>query len=274
MKRTTLIKYQNRNPVSTWTQSVFAGSLIIALIGTLVSETFAFETRTIDGTKNNVQNPLWGSANSQLLRYVDPAYEDGKEQPSGADRPNVREISNTVAAQVSPIYNEKHASDFIWQWGQFIDHDITLTLDTGEPFNISVPTGDLFFDPEGNGDQKILLNRSNYDPATGTASDNPRQQINELTSYIDASMVYGSDPIRAMALRANDGTGRLKTSSGNLLPFNTIGLLNLDDGSDPAIFLLRETSGLTSSLDSPPCIPCSCGNIIGWPISCMPTFPD
>lgn len=67
MKRTTFIKSQNRNPVSAWTRSVFAGSLIIALIGTQAPETYAFETRTIDGMNNNVENPTWGSADSQLL---------------------------------------------------------------------------------------------------------------------------------------------------------------------------------------------------------------
>ena len=252
MNRKNLIQSQNRNTVPPWTQSVFAVTVIIALIGILIPEAFAFETRTIDGNNNNVENPLWGSANSQLLRYTPPAYQDGIAQPSGADRPNAREISNTVAAQESPIYNEKSASDFIWQWGQFIDHDITLS-DEGrplEPFPIHIPTGDPDFDPQSTGTQQIFLNRAIYDPATGTASDNPRQQINQITAFIDASMVYGSDPMRAEALRANDGTGRLKTSSGNLLPFNTSGLPNLG-GSDPTLFIAgdiraNEQAGLTS----------------------------
>jgi hypothetical protein len=47
-------------------------------------------------------------------------------------------------------------------------------------------------------------------------------------------MVYGSDAARAAALRANDGTGRLKTSAGNLLPFNRFGLLNVGAGGRPA----------------------------------------
>ena len=149
-------------------RSYLYASLITALIGFLVPDTFAFETRTIDGTNNNLQHPAWGSTNSQLLRYVAPDYKNGIAQPSGADHPNVREISNTVAAQLNPIYNEKRASDFIWQWGQFIDHDITLTLDNPEePFNIPVPTGDPYFDPRSTGAQVIFLNRSVSDPATG-----------------------------------------------------------------------------------------------------------
>jgi len=251
MKRTTFMKSRNQHPVLSWTRSVFAGSLIIALIGTLVPQTFAFETRTIDGKGNNVENPDWGSADSQLLRYAAPDYKDDIAEPSGDDRPNVREISNTVAAQENPIYNEKEASDFIWQWGQFLDHDIDLTgSNPNDPLPIHIPTGDQHFDPQNTGTQEMPFSRSQYDPTTGTAPNNPRQQINQITAYIDASMVYGSDLERAQALRTLDGTGRLITSTGNFLPFNTSGLPN-DGGIASTLFVAgdiraNEQVGLTS----------------------------
>jgi hypothetical protein len=168
------------------------GSLLIALIGALLPETFAqenrpnagrdnrdrrpdhgknnLEIRAIDGRNNNVQNPAWGSVNSPLLRQVKPDYENGSWTPAGYNRPNVRDISNTVAAQDKPIYNEKSASDFIWQWGQFIDHDIDLTEGATplEPFHIQIPTGDPDFDPQSTGTQHMSLNLSAYDPSTGT----------------------------------------------------------------------------------------------------------
>jgi hypothetical protein len=53
-----------------------------------------------------------------------------------------------------------------------------------------------------------------------------REQTNQLTAYLDGSMVYGSDNLRAKELRTLDGTGRLKTSIGNLLPFNINGFPN------------------------------------------------
>ena len=213
-------------------------SLILGLIGSIPHVTFAFETRTIDGANNNLQNQDWGSANVQLLRQVKPDYENGGWTPSGYNRPNVREISNVVAAQERLIYNEMNATDMLWQWGQFIDHDIDLTVeaDPAELMPIQIPSGDPHFDPHSTGTQEMFLNRSAYDPDTGTTPDNPRQQINQITAYIDGSMVYGSDPVRAAALRTNDGTGQLKTSSGNLLPFNTEGLPNAG-GPDPALFL-------------------------------------
>ncbi|MEM8678924.1 MAG: peroxidase family protein, partial [Planctomycetota bacterium] len=48
---------------------------------------------------------------------------------------------------------------------------------------------------------------------------NPRQQINEITAYLDGSVVYGSDQVRADWLRTMSG-GRLKTSTGDLMPYN------------------------------------------------------
>ena len=179
--------------------------------------------RTIDGTGNNLANPDWGAANTDLLRIAPAAFGDGISDMAGANRPSPREISNAVAAQTDAILNNRHMSDWVWQWGQFLDHDLDLTPQPGDPpehTNISVPIGDPFFDPNGTGTQIIAFDRSVFDPATGTGLDNPRQQPNVLTSYIDGSQVYGSDSVRADALRTHVG-GRLETSPGDLLPFNS-----------------------------------------------------
>lgn len=179
--------------------------------------------RTIDGTGNNLANPDWGAANTDLLRMAPAAYGDGVSTMAGPSRPSPRAISNAVAAQTGIISNNRHMSDWVWQWGQFLDHDLDLTPQPGDPpehANVPVPTGDPFFDPNGTGTQVIGFDRSVYDHATGTGTDNPRQQPNVLTSYIDGSQVYGSDAARADALRTHVG-GRLKTSPGNLLPLNS-----------------------------------------------------
>ena len=123
---------------------------------------FPDEYRTIDGTNNNVTNPEWGAADIPFLRRAAADYADGLSEPSGEDRPNPRVISNEICAQEEDLLNRFRASDFIWQWGQFLDHDITETptADPPEPFNVAVPAGDAFFDPQSTGTAEITLDRS------------------------------------------------------------------------------------------------------------------
>jgi hypothetical protein len=182
--------------------------------------------RTFDGTGNNVGNPEWGSAGEQLLRLASAQYGDGVSTPGGEDRPSPREISNVIVAQKDDTAaNDRQLSAFIYVWGQFIDHDIDLTEppETGyETYSIAVPPGDALFDPDGTGTQAIRFNRSRYDETTGTGTDNPREQVNQITAWIDGSMVYGSDQTTAESLRTFSG-GRLRTSAGNLPPTDAEG---------------------------------------------------
>ncbi|MGD1914756.1 MAG: peroxidase family protein [Phycisphaerales bacterium] len=196
---------------------------------------FPFEFRTIDGTFNNLANPLQGAAGIEFLRLVPAAYGDGVGSPAGSGRPSARLISSVVAAQDSgSVPNAYRFSDFVWQWGQFLDHDIdeTPVASPAEEFDIVVPAGDPWFDPRGTGEVTISLDRS---AASGLGM--VRQQINNITAYIDAANVYGSDEERARELRTLDGTGKLKTSDGDLLPFNVNGFENAPTAYDPSFFL-------------------------------------
>lgn len=240
------------------TLGCFRSAILLILLGFLVvgchedSNSNNDETRSIDGSGNNLQDPLMGATFIELLRLVFSDYADGISEIPEAGLPSARVVSNIVSSQDELIPNTLNASDYIWQWGQFVDHDMDLTdgVNPPEPADIPVPAGDPFFDPFDTGTQVIAFNRSVFDTSTGTGIDNPRQQINKITAWIDASNVYGSDVERAIALRTNDGTGRLDTSAGDLLPFNTEGLPN-DGGPDPSLFLAgdvrsNEQVGLTS----------------------------
>ena len=176
--------------------------------------------RTIDGYGNHFNKPELGTPDMPFLRMFGPAYEDGKETPAGAERPSARLVSNAVAAQAGDLPNRRGATDFLWQWGQFIDHDITETptIDPPEPFDISVPAGDPWFDPDSTGAETIPLNRSYYVYRNGV-----REQVSGITAFIDASQVYGSDEARAEALKKPDGSGLMNTTTsahGDLLPYN------------------------------------------------------
>jgi hypothetical protein len=197
---------------------------------------------SIDGTGNNLENPELGSTGQQLQRLASVEYADEISEPAGEDRVSPRVISNAVVAQSELDPNRRGLTDLVWIWGQFIDHDIDLThsnVDEDgnplEPLPIEVPLGDAFFDPFGTGEETIDFNRSEYSPETGDSVENPRQQINEITAFLDGSVVYGSDTERAEALRTFEG-GRLRTSAGDLLPFNDLGLENAGGTSD-SLFL-------------------------------------
>ncbi len=205
--------------------------------------------RSIDGSGNNSAHPSWGAANTELLRDTPPGYEDGVSSMAGQSRPGAREISNGVVDQsaIGTTTNSVNASDWVWQWGQFIDHDLDLTpgATPDEPANIAIPLGDPSFDPLSTGTQVMSFSRSVY---SNPASQPWREQANIITAYIDGSNVYGSDPVRAAYLRTPNG-GFLKTSAGNLMPFNNADFPNAMAGSQ--FFLAgdvrsNEQNGLTA----------------------------
>lgn len=138
-------------------------------------------------------------------------------------RESARVISNAVAAQTEERLSSAHLAAFAYAWGQFIDHDLDLTTSGGDAFNIVVPTGDPYFDPDSTGTQVISLSRSQSRDVNGV-----RQQINSITAYVDGSMVYGSDAVTALSLRTLAG-GKLKTSAGNLLPLDATGFFMAGD---------------------------------------------
>jgi len=210
--------------------------------------------RDITGSNNNPYVSEAGQAHQVFMSNIDSndLYGDGISTPSGADRPNAREISNEIFDQTQDLPSTIGASNFLWMWGQFLDHDINLTLGGTERFDIDVPIGDPDFDPMNTGAMKIHLTRSDHAPGTGEGTSTPAQQINGITAFIDASNVYGSDPIREAALR--DVGGKLKVSADDMLPLNTDGLENANDThifSDEEMYLAgdvraNENAALTS----------------------------
>ncbi|MEO1090673.1 MAG: peroxidase family protein [Pseudomonadota bacterium] len=180
--------------------------------------------RTANGAGNNEAAPEWGAAGTELVRLAPSDYADGLSAPSGDDRPSAREVSNAVAEQEGDLPNDEGFSDYLWAWGQFIDHDLVLTEEgeSGELFAIEVPAGDPDFDPLATGAVTIPLTRS--EPAEGTGDDEPLEHANAITSFLDASMVYGSDDATAAALRDDDG--KLLIDGAGLLPASeTTGVL-------------------------------------------------
>lgn len=202
------------------------------------------EFRSFDGSGNNLAHESWGEANTALLRLTTVEYGDGFTGAFPTMAPRVdstgatidpRAVSNLLFNQDASVLNDRGLTSFTFQWGQFLDHDLDLTEDPvpvgdadlpGEfiPFFVTDPADEL---PLGT---MIPMLRSRFELDNAGVA----QQINQITSYIDGSNVYGSDAEKAEGLRSHfggflltsDGTTNRTDGSGALMPLNTLGLEN------------------------------------------------
>lgn len=142
-----------------------------------------FLLASLDGRGNNVVHLLWGSTGADLMRYVPAAYGDALSTPAGANRPSARLISNIVCDEPEDVHNTRLLSDWIYGWGQFVDHDLDLTGTGDVAFDIPVPLGDPYFDPNSTGTEVIYFSRSLFDASTGTPTQNVQEQTYRITYY-------------------------------------------------------------------------------------------
>ena len=165
--------------------------------------------RSLDGSGNNLTNTGLNALGADFSRLGPAHFSDGISALR-TDLPNARTISNGVVAGNGATPNKEGLSGMMYAWGQFIDHDINLTLSDGvNHIDIAVPSGD----PVLGG--SISMTRSVIDPLTGVAG-KPATTTNNVSGWLDGSMVYGSDATTAASLR--DANGYLLTSAGNNLP--------------------------------------------------------
>ncbi|XP_054736235.1 peroxidasin [Anastrepha obliqua] len=208
--------------------------------------------RSIDGTCNNLRKPWWGASLTAFRRIVKPIYENGFSTPIGWTKnllyrgflkPSSRLISTTIIStkQITP---DERITHMVMQWGQFLDHDLDhalpsvsseswdgidckKTCDFAPPcFPIEVPPED----PRIRNRRCIDVVRTSSVCGSGMTSVffediQHREQINQLTSYIDASQVYGYSYEFSVELRnlsTDDGllrTGVQFPGQKDMLPF-------------------------------------------------------
>jgi len=166
--------------------------------------------RSIDGSGNNLQHSDMNSVGTDFVRFTPAHFADGISALR-TDLPNARTISNVVVAGNGDLPNTEGLSGMMYAWGQFVDHDLDLSVSDGKTnISISIPTGDADLSAS-----MIPMTRAQIDPITGVDG-KPAAAVNTVTGWLDASQIYGSSATVAASLRAADG--HLLTSSDNNLP--------------------------------------------------------
>lgn len=181
-----------------------------------------------DGGCNNLNSANWGRAETLFKRYLDPVYADGKSSPrtksvNGQSLPNPRFISRQLMVDNSQF--ETDYSDLLVYFGQWQAHDFAEILDTkrNDEF-VECPCGST--DPDclayevPAGDTQLTQTCFEFTRSGSKTIFNVRQQENHLSSFIDASQVYGRNKEVQDELRTFQG-GLMRTSEENYLPRST-----------------------------------------------------
>ena len=168
-----------------------------------------------------------------LVRLTPAAYADFVGAPrSGVDPMTV---AATVFDQNGQMPDALHASHLFVSWGQFLDHDLSLSPDKAP----EIMTAPGLVAP---------IHRSLFEFVGG--SKGTRVPINVVTPEIDGSMIYGSDAARLASLREFSG-GRLLMDSAGLMPMTSDGGEMAGASSARPLFMAgdvraNENTGLTT----------------------------
>jgi hypothetical protein len=175
-----------------------------------------FEARSLDGSGNNEAHPQWGQVGTEYLRTAPDAYADGVSEME--DGPDPRYVSNRVFNDDGQnVFSGRGLTQWVWTWGQFLDHTFGLRQQ-GQQGEEEAP---LAFDPDDpledfeNDLGGIAFARTPAAPGTG--EDEPREQVNTVSSYIDAWAVYGGTDERLEWLRDGSVDGDLSDNAATLM---------------------------------------------------------
>ena len=201
--------------------------------------------RTMDGSCNNRQQPLYGQQGTQMQRLLQSTYGNlgnlnnlPRLAKSGSQLPSARKVSQTSFVAGSPKLNipaspHSEISVYFMQFGQFIDHDLThspaIEADCclkdgdrlpwtypGDPYNnkdydcfpIEIPDNDKYW---GKNRSCIEFARSEPSPSFQCTAGS-REQMNDITHWLDGGNIYGNSKEEERNLRNTSDRSQLKSS--------------------------------------------------------------
>ncbi|TCB96779.1 peroxidase [Micromonospora zingiberis] len=178
-----------------------------------------WEVQSIDGSANNRANPTWGKIDTIYPRVGPAWYADGLNEI--VDLPSERYVSNRIFNDMDQnLYSPHGVSQWGFVWGQFVDHSIAqrlgrrLVSPPGETRNIAFDNADPM-ESFRNDIGIIPFDRSR--PADDTGITTPRDQINTVSSYLDAAAVYGNSHERLDWMREGRVDGDPRNNGAKLL---------------------------------------------------------
>ena len=187
--------------------------------------------RSIDGTCNNLREPILGASSTEFRRMINAEYADGVDSLRGGLQARNSPLVGGIGAFVPPVPSarlisktisfrnnsdeEQPFTHILMQWGQFLDHDMDLSpelepvpecedcefTEVCEPIHVADDDPAFGVGTLQNGN---CLRFARSLPACGMGRPGelpPREQLNDITSFIDASQVYGSNEIVGTAVR-------------------------------------------------------------------------
>ena len=165
--------------------------------------------RTLDGTYNDLDDPLMGSIGSRFGRNV-PLDRVYPEPPESLLSPNPR----TVSLELLTRDRFKPATTLnllAGAWIQFEVHDWFShgKNDPADPWKVSLADGDPW--PQ----HPMEIPRTRHDPSPD--DDGPPTFVTDDTHWWDGSQIYGRDPAFADAIRSGEH-GKLRIDRSGLVP--------------------------------------------------------
>jgi len=181
--------------------------------------------RRYDGLCNNLKHPTWGAVQSSFARLLKPVYSDAISDPRvghhGSTLPPPRIVSRTIHPDEG--YHDHAATILLISWGQFMDHDLTLTATPLDPVTRNEPEECCHRAPNARNPYCLEISIPHDDPFYGVYGVRcidfvrgfpgtragcrlgSRNQFNILTAIIDGNTVYGVEENFARSLRSGYG---------------------------------------------------------------------
>ncbi|XP_017784906.1 PREDICTED: dual oxidase isoform X2 [Nicrophorus vespilloides] len=138
---------------------------------------------------------------------------------AGQNRPSPRKLSRLFMKGIDGLSSMHNRTALLAFFGQLVTSEIVMASESGCPIemhHIEIEKCDEIYDKECRGDKYIPFHRASYDRNTGQSPNSPREQLNQVTSWIDGSFIYSTSEPWINTMRSFQNGTLLTDSSGSM----------------------------------------------------------